>query len=154
MILQNGEIWENSKKAASEFGIPIVIIDKVKCAESELEKIGTMLDEYSKNNDEQLLQRAMQLFDNNRQGNAKVFDEEKWKEMLESRGIKKRTLFKDREKIEEKKRNSKDREISISELEENYEEISQEKKAKALAELRKRANLIIKESQKENERGE
>ncbi len=113
-----------------------------------------MLDEYSKNNDEQLLQRAMQLFDNNRQGNAKVFDEEKWKEMLESRGIKKRTLFKDREKIEEKKRNSKDREISISELEENYEEISQEKKAKALAELRKRANLIIKESQKENERGE
>jgi len=43
--LENDNVWMNSKKAASEFGIPIVVIDRGKIRESERTKIEEMSEE-------------------------------------------------------------------------------------------------------------
>ena len=43
--LENDPIWEKSKKAASEFGIPIVVIDREKVKQSENAKIANMSEE-------------------------------------------------------------------------------------------------------------
>ncbi len=40
--LEVDPVWEKSKKAASEFGIPIVVIDREKVKEAEREKIANM----------------------------------------------------------------------------------------------------------------
>ena len=45
IVAENDHLWENSKKAASEFGIPIVIIDREKVKQSEKAKIGNMSEE-------------------------------------------------------------------------------------------------------------
>lgn len=43
--LENDTVWEKSKKAASEFGIPIVVIDREKVKQSEKAKIANMSEE-------------------------------------------------------------------------------------------------------------
>lgn len=43
--LENDSVWEKSKKAASEFGIPIVVIDREKVKQSEKAKIANMSEE-------------------------------------------------------------------------------------------------------------
>ena len=43
--LESDPVWVNSKKAASEFGIPIVVVDKEKIRESEKTKIASMSEE-------------------------------------------------------------------------------------------------------------
>lgn len=43
--LENDPVWEKSKKAASEFGIPIVVIDREKVKQSEKAKIANMSEE-------------------------------------------------------------------------------------------------------------
>ena len=43
--LENDPVWEKSKKAASEFGIPIVVIDREKVKQSENAKIANMSEE-------------------------------------------------------------------------------------------------------------
>lgn len=43
--LENDPVWEKSKKAASEFGIPIVVIDGEKVKQSEKAKIANMSEE-------------------------------------------------------------------------------------------------------------
>ena len=60
--LDQDPIWEASKKAASEFGIPIVIVDREKVKENEKQKISsafTALDE-QKWHDTSLIARAIQ----------------------------------------------------------------------------------------------
>ena len=47
--LENDPVWEKSKKAASEFGIPIVVIDREKVRESEKTKIANMSEELKGN---------------------------------------------------------------------------------------------------------
>ena len=42
--LDSDPVWENSQKVASEFGIPIVIVDREKIKESEKNKIASMSD--------------------------------------------------------------------------------------------------------------
>lgn len=42
--LDNDPVWEKSQKVASEFGIPIVIVDKEKVRESEKNEIASMSD--------------------------------------------------------------------------------------------------------------
>ena len=42
--LDNDPVWKKSQKVASEFGIPIVIVDKEKIKESEKSKIASMSD--------------------------------------------------------------------------------------------------------------
>lgn len=43
--LENDPVWEKSKKAASEFGIPLVVIDREKVKQSEKAKIANMSEE-------------------------------------------------------------------------------------------------------------
>lgn len=43
-VLKNRILWEKSKKVASDFGIPIVVVDKEKIRESEKTKIANMSD--------------------------------------------------------------------------------------------------------------
>lgn len=43
--LENDPVWENSKRTASEFGIPIVVIDREKVKQSERAKIANMSEE-------------------------------------------------------------------------------------------------------------
>lgn len=47
--LENDPVWEKSKKAASEFGIPIVVIDREKVKQSEKAKIANMSEELKGN---------------------------------------------------------------------------------------------------------
>ncbi len=47
--LENDPVWEKSKKAASEFGIPIVVIDREKVKQSEKAKIANMSEEIKGN---------------------------------------------------------------------------------------------------------
>ena len=47
--LENDPVWEKSKKAAIEFGIPIVVIDREKVRESEKTKIANMSEELKDN---------------------------------------------------------------------------------------------------------
>lgn len=49
IAVENDHLWENSKKAASEFGIPIVIIDREKVKQSERTKIANMSEELIEN---------------------------------------------------------------------------------------------------------
>ena len=49
MNIENNSLWEDSKKAASEFGIPIVIIDREKVKQSERTKIANMSEELRDN---------------------------------------------------------------------------------------------------------
>lgn len=164
----SGYVWENTKKAAAEFGIPIVIIDKEKCAKSEEQKISSMLDEFIKKGDNELLQKACQKFSNNKEGNSTYFTEEKWKTMCQEKGIEnipslpnreeeflkkcRRTRAHEKRKTEDEKQDSEESEfIQYEELKENYEQTNQTEKEKAMAELKKRAKLIIKMSQQEME---
>ena len=47
--LENDPVWKKSKKAASEFGIPIVVIDREKVKQSEKAKIANMSEELKGN---------------------------------------------------------------------------------------------------------
>ena len=160
---------ENSKRAAAEFGIPIVIIDKEKNKKSEEQKISSMLDEFMKNGDNELLQKACQKFSNNKEGNQTYFTEEKWKNLCQEKGIENIPLLPNRkeeflEKYIRKRTPEKNRKIKTEdekqhleeigiiqyeELKENYEQTNQTEKEKAMSELKKRAKLIIKMSQQE-----
>lgn len=165
----SGYVWENSKRAAAEFGIPIVIIDKEKCAKSEEQKISNMLDEFIKKGDNGLLQKACQKFSNNKEGNQKYFTEEKWENLCQEKGIENIPPLPNREKEflekytkkrvspKNKKMKTEDEKqyleengvIQYEELKENYEQTNQTEKEKAMSELKKRAKLIIKMSQQE-----
>lgn len=47
--LENDSVWRKTKKVASEFGIPIVVIDKEKIKESEKSKIASMSETLNEN---------------------------------------------------------------------------------------------------------
>ena len=149
------EIWENSKKAASEFGIPIVIVDREKCIESEKSKISEMIGEYAKNPNEDLMQSIMQKFSNNRNGMHEDFSDSTWEKLWRDKGFEEIPELLSREQIIknniQKQKNNSRKTITMQEIEENYEEISQEEKEQGMTELRKRAKMIMQEKQKNEE---
>lgn len=63
------EIWENSKKAAKQFGIPIVIVDQDECTRRENEELKNMLQEFSETRNPELISKIIVKFENNRRGN-------------------------------------------------------------------------------------
>ncbi len=63
------EIWENSKKAAQQFGIPIVIVDQDECTRRENEELQNMLQEFSETRNPELISKIIVRFENNRKGN-------------------------------------------------------------------------------------
>lgn len=62
--------WDESLKAAKDFNIPIVKINKEKCAKNELNKILNNLDKYKNTFDSQLIENIIIEFENNRIGNS------------------------------------------------------------------------------------
>ena len=63
------EIWENSKKAANQFGIPIVIVDQDECTRRENQELQDMLQEFNVTKNPELISKIIVKFENNRRGN-------------------------------------------------------------------------------------
>ena len=90
-ILSDEQIkWRESVKAAKEFGIPIVKINREKCAKSESEKIEESFQEYLETHDVTLLSNIITNFENNRTGTRehsyltqKYFSNERIQDMLD-----------------------------------------------------------------------
>lgn len=137
----------------------------MKCAKAEAEKISSMLDEFTRTGDKEILQKACRKFSNNKEGNETYFTLEKWETLCKEKGIQDVPKLPDRiknfeKRIEERKSKTTkqtailEHKINPKELKENYEETSQSDKEKAISELKKRANLIMRENQNEMEKGE
>lgn len=62
-------IWENSKKAAKQFGIPIVVVDQDECTERENEELQNMLQQFNETRNPELISKIIVKFENNRKGN-------------------------------------------------------------------------------------
>lgn len=62
-------IWNNSKKAAQQFGIPIVIVDQDECSKRENYELQDMLQELKQNKNPNLIEQIIVKFENNRMGN-------------------------------------------------------------------------------------
>lgn len=82
--------WQESIKAAKEFGIPIVKINREKCAKSESQKIEEDFQKYLETHDVKLLSNIITNFENNRTGTRehsyltqKYFSNERIQEMLD-----------------------------------------------------------------------
>ena len=63
--------WKETLKAAKDFGVPIVRINREKCAIKESQKIQTMLENFKLTNDSNLINEIIMQFENNRVGNTK-----------------------------------------------------------------------------------
>lgn len=81
--------WQESLKAAKNFGVPIVKINREKCAKAESEKIKQCFEEYLQTHDTSLLSSIITNFENNRtstRGHSylteKYFSSEKLHDML------------------------------------------------------------------------
>ena len=81
--------WKESLKAAKDFGIPIVKINRERCAESENKKIEEAFQEYLQTHDVSLLPDIITNFENNRTGTRghkylteRYFSSEKIQDML------------------------------------------------------------------------
>ena len=60
--------WQESLKAARNFGVPIVKINREKCAKAESKKIKQCFEEYLQSHDTSLLSSIITNFENNRTG--------------------------------------------------------------------------------------
>lgn len=63
------QIWENSKKAAKQFGIPIVIVDQDECTRRENEELQGMIQKFNETKNPELIMNIIVKFENNRKGN-------------------------------------------------------------------------------------
>ena len=95
--------WQESVKAAKEFGIPIVKINREKCAKSESKKIEKSFKKYMETHDIGLLSDIITNFENNRTGTRehnyltqKYFSNEKIQNMLDK-------IFKSVKDLQDKK---------------------------------------------------
>ena len=67
--MQKDPLWGKTQKAAAEFGVPIVILDRVVYAEKELQKIEKDVEKFEKTLDPVLIENIICEFENNRTGN-------------------------------------------------------------------------------------
>ncbi len=81
--------WQESLKAAKNFGVPIVKINREKCAKAENEKIKQCFEEYLQTHDTSLLSSIITNFENNRTSTRehsylieKYFSSERLQDML------------------------------------------------------------------------
>ena len=87
----NNEKWAQTKMAAKQFNVPIVIVDRCLCAENELRKINDLIRNGKENDDICLLIKALEKIQNNIAGcrkyheniRKKYFSEEKVNEILD-----------------------------------------------------------------------
>ena len=62
-------VWEHSKEAARQFGIPIVIVDQDECTKRENEELQNMLNEFNETKNPELISKIIVKFENNKKGN-------------------------------------------------------------------------------------
>lgn len=63
---KNSQNYQESLVVASQYGIPLVMIDREKVIENEHLEIENMLQEYEKTKNPTLVNRIIQRFENNR----------------------------------------------------------------------------------------
>ena len=66
---EQDRMWRETLKAANNFGVPIVKINRERCAKSEKEKIDRMIEEFEQTKDPQYIYQIITQFHNNRFGN-------------------------------------------------------------------------------------
>lgn len=66
---QQEHMWQESIKAAHDFGIPIVKINREKCAKNETQKLENMVSEFEETKNPKLISQIITQFHNNRFGN-------------------------------------------------------------------------------------
>lgn len=71
------EVNEESKKAAAQFGIPIVLIDRERLAEKEAGKVDLKLQEFLETKDVSLIDPMIESFCNNKYGSKTTIKDEK-----------------------------------------------------------------------------
>ena len=76
---KNSQNYQESLVVASQYGIPLVMIDREKVIENEHLEIGNMLQEYEKTKNSTLINRIIQRFENNRTTGFHQKCEEKYK---------------------------------------------------------------------------
>lgn len=85
--MENDPKWKETQRAAAQFGIPIVMVDRALCAKKESEKISNLMNTFEKTRDMKLISQIVNEFENNRAGNRDYHKEicEKYfsNEMLE-----------------------------------------------------------------------
>jgi len=71
---RNAEIikWQETVKAAKDFGVPIVKINREKVAKSEIDKINKLVEFFKNTYNPELLEKIITKFENNRVGNAGI----------------------------------------------------------------------------------
>lgn len=67
-FMQSDSKWEESQKAAYQFGVPIVILDRAKIAQKEQEKLENLVKKFEKNQDASIIPTLICEFENNRTG--------------------------------------------------------------------------------------
>ncbi len=83
--------WQESKKAAMDFGVPIVKINRETVAKSERKKMEDMVEDFKETRDMRLMKQVITKFESNRVGNARAHDlirEEYFSEATISRFLK------------------------------------------------------------------
>ena len=63
------QMWEYSKKAANQWGIPIVIVDQDECTKKENSELLKLLQEFEQIENADLIRKVITRFENNRIGN-------------------------------------------------------------------------------------
>lgn len=126
-IVQNLEL---AKQAAKDWGgMPIVIVDKDKCLESQKTKVDQMLSEYDKTQDPRLAREIWQKVRNNRQTKSSFcpqIDLEELKKKFEQKKQEVEEVEESQEPKEPKETQEPEEKtnVTIEELEQAYEEIS------------------------------
>jgi len=66
---EQDRMWRETLKAAKNFNVPVVKINREKCAKKEVEKIRTIIDEFKNTKNPNLIFEMITQFENNRVGN-------------------------------------------------------------------------------------
>ena len=90
--LEQEKQWNESLKAAKDFGIPIVKINRETCAKNSINKINKLLKKFEEEKDPQLIDLIINEFESNRIGNG--FKHELIREMYFSKSAMKQILQK------------------------------------------------------------
>lgn len=67
--MEKDERWKEAQKAAAQFDVPIVIVDRAVCAERESKKISELVNSFEETKDMSLISKIITEFENNRAGN-------------------------------------------------------------------------------------
>lgn len=139
---ENGNIdnWDEAIKAQKQWNIPIVIIDKDRCLESERKKVKDMISEYDRNPSKELAKEIVQKVRNNRVTNQKFCKELDEKIMKIKRENEVEVI-------------TDEGPIFIKYLKENYKEVSAFEKAKVMGKIEKMYREILeKQEERKNAR--